>query len=361
MAIEGSSLPHPGDGWALDLLDGREADFLLSILNASHDCVKLIDVSGAISFMNANGMCAMDIDDFASVARRPWPELWPEPMRPTLHEALARARAGERTSFEAECPTAKGRSKWWHVSVLPIRDSLGVIDKILASSRDITERVLREQDQRDYAAALERELAEKSDLLIQREFLMHEIDHRVKNSLAQVAAILRLQARRSADDVRAALDEAARRVGSIARVHELLQSSTDFQTIPVVPLLQRLCAEFTLTFDRPIQLTCTSQTDLPMVSERASALCIIVSELVTNAVRHGLGADPVTVDVRQTGQSAVLRVANTANRPRDASGSAASGLGTQICETYAHTLSGRLNWIYEAGRMTATLTFSPTL
>ncbi len=348
----------PGDDRALALVDGIEPEVLVSVLTASQDCVKLIEPDGALSYINENGLCALEIDDFATVADRPWPDLWPEHVRPTLRDALERAGKGERVSFEAECPTAKGVPKWWHVSVLPIRSKDGQVRRILASSRDITERVLRERDQLSHAASLERELAEKSELLTQRKFLMHEIDHRVKNSLAQVAAILRLQARRSTDVVRAALDEAARRVASIARVHEQLQSSGDFRSIPLVPLLQRLCAEFSLSFDRPVVLSATTATELSMMSERASALSIIVSELVANAVRHGTGTEPVSVRIFQDADDVMIDVVNAANGPRSALHDSDGGLGTLICETYAASLDGSLDWTFADGEMTARLKFA---
>ncbi|MDP2080742.1 MAG: histidine kinase dimerization/phosphoacceptor domain -containing protein [Pseudotabrizicola sp.] len=352
-------MAQSGDRDALALMSGFEGDFLLSVLNASPDCVKLVEPDGTLSFMTENGMCAMEIDTFDMVAGRQWFDLWPDQMRTTLQDAMTRARNGERVSLEAECPTAKGTLKWWHITVLPISGPDGVVHKLLAASRDITERVLREREQLAYAKALEQELAEKSELLMQRDFLMREIDHRVKNSLSQVASILRLQARRSSDTVRAALDEAARRVASIARVHEQLQSSTDFKSIPAVPLLQRLCDEFTLSYDRQIPFCATTVDDLPMLSERASALCIIVSELVANGVRHGIGLDQVSVHLHQTDTRAEIRVINTASGPLARSDHAGSGLGTLICETYAATLSGSLDWHYDAGKMTTTLDFSP--
>ncbi|TGD64666.1 PAS domain S-box protein [Tabrizicola sp. WMC-M-20] len=359
MMIERSVMPETGDRLSLTVMGGREADFLLSILNTSQDCLKLLEPDGVLTFMNENGMHALEIDTFEAVGGRFWPDMWPATLRPTLEDALCRARKGERVVFEAECPTVKGTVKWWNVSVLPIRGADGGVHKLLAASRDITERVLREREQIAYAKDLERELAEKSEILIQRDFLMREVDHRVKNSLSQVAAILRLQARRSSDSVRAALDEAARRVASIARVHEQLQSSSDLRSIAVVPLLQRLCAEFSLSYDRQVHFSAATDDDLTMLSERAAALCIIVSELVANAVRHGSGAGPVTVHLQQTGPAAVLRVVNAASQARPPAGNAASGLGTMICETYASTLAGGLDWQFASQTMTATLTFSP--
>ncbi|WP_103332633.1 sensor histidine kinase [Pseudotabrizicola formosa] len=352
-------MPGAGDLSCLSVMGGREADILLSILTASQDCLKLLEPNGRLIFMSENGMRALEIDTFDTVNGRPWHEMWPAPLRPTLTDAIHRARMGERVVFEAECPTAKGSLKWWNVSVLPIRGADGSTHSLLAASRDITERVLREREQQAYAQDLERELAEKSDLLVQRDFLMREVDHRVKNSLSQVASILRLQARRSSDSVRAALDEAARRVAAIARVHEQMQVSSDFRSTAIVPLVERLCAEFCLTFDRQIQFSAATEDDMTMPSERAAALCIIVSELVANAVRHGSGTGPVTVHLRQTGPSATLRVVNAASEARPPAGAAASGLGTMICETYATTLAGGLDWQFEAQTMTATLRFSP--
>lgn len=348
-----------GDHLALRLMGGFEAGFLLSILNASQDCVKLIEPDGALAFMNVNGMCAMEIDSFDTIAGSPWPDLWPDSIRPMLYDALDRARRGERVGFEAQCPTARGTDKWWHVSVVPIRNTDGHIHKILAASRDITERVLREREQAAYTATLKRELDEKSDLLTQRDFLMREIDHRVKNSLAQVAAILRLQARRASDTVRAALEEAARRVGAIARVHEQLQFSGDSKTISVVPLLDRLCKEFTLSLDRTVTFTADTASDLPMMSERATALSIIVSELVANGVRHGTGSAPVTVRLGETACGASVTVINASERSKGDADQPTTGLGTTICETYAATLGGALDWSFADGNVTATLIFKP--
>lgn len=347
-------MEEPDDHLALKISGALETDFLRAILNASQDCVKLLEPDGTLTFMNRNGMSRMEVDDFATLFGCPWPDLWPEALRPRLERALAQARAGGRDSFEAECPTAKGTAKWWHVSVLPLRAAGGPVEKILVSSREITERVLREREQRAYATALEQELAEKSDLLAQRDFLMREVDHRVKNSLAQVASILRLQARRASPSVRPALEEAAHRVASIARVHELLQSSTDLRTIPVVPLVQRLCSEFALSLDRPVQVDTAQAGPLAMQSDRASALAIILGELVANAVRHGLAGDAVQVRLhRRDDGTALLTVTNPASGPKTARG----GLGTTICETYASTLDGRLDWGFAAGQVIARLDF----
>ncbi|MFN3844842.1 MAG: histidine kinase dimerization/phosphoacceptor domain -containing protein, partial [Paracoccaceae bacterium] len=165
---------------------------------------------------------------------------------------------------------------------------------------------------------------------------------------------------RSNDIVREALDEAARRVGSIARVHEQLQSSDDFRSVDLAPLLRRLCAEFALTFDRPVTFSAIGDADLSMASERATALSIIVSELVANAVRHGTGNGPVAVCLRNDADDPVIDVVNAATGPKSAAKDDNSGLGTMICETYAASLDGALDWIFADGEMTARLKFART-
>lgn len=117
---------------ALDLLDGAEAGFALSILDASPDCIKILDLDGRLRFMNGNGLCAMEIDDFSTVERSPWPSLWPAEAHQRLEEALEAARDGAISRFEAFCPTAIGTPRWWHVTVSPIRDGTGRVSRILA-------------------------------------------------------------------------------------------------------------------------------------------------------------------------------------------------------------------------------------
>src|SRR5688500_5087261 len=81
---------------------------LASILDQSADCIKVIGPDGTLDFMNRNGRCALQIDDFALVAGKNWWDLWPQESQPLIHDAVAAAKAGLNARFEAFCPTAKG-------------------------------------------------------------------------------------------------------------------------------------------------------------------------------------------------------------------------------------------------------------
>ncbi len=110
----------------------------MKFLEASPDCVKVIDAGGALRYMNRNGRCLMEVTDLAPLVGGPWSSLWPEESRATVAHAVDEARAGRETRFTAECPTAKGTNKVWDVAVAPVHNAAGVVVAILSVSRDIT-------------------------------------------------------------------------------------------------------------------------------------------------------------------------------------------------------------------------------
>jgi signal transduction histidine kinase/DNA-binding response OmpR family regulator len=115
--------------------------FFLSVLNGSTDCIEILRLDGTLEFMNANGICLMEIDDFAPLKGKPWASLWPEESRHLLVAAMDGARQGRHSRFEAVCPTAKGTPKYWDISVSPVTGP-GGLEWFVSISRDITERVL---------------------------------------------------------------------------------------------------------------------------------------------------------------------------------------------------------------------------
>jgi PAS domain S-box-containing protein len=111
---------------------------LASVLEQSSDCVKLIGLDGEVIWMNPNGQCAMEVDDFALVENRPWADLWPEASRAAVRAGLTSAALGNVARFEDYCPTPRGTMKRWSVSISRVEDSNREHVGYLATSRDIT-------------------------------------------------------------------------------------------------------------------------------------------------------------------------------------------------------------------------------
>lgn len=114
--------------------------YIRSLFEASPDCVKVLSLDGCLEQMNANGLCIMEIDDFEAIRGRFLADLWPPEERAGLEAAMAKARAGQTSRFLGYCPTDKGVPKWWDVVITAISDAHGAPVRLIASSRDVTER-----------------------------------------------------------------------------------------------------------------------------------------------------------------------------------------------------------------------------
>jgi PAS domain S-box-containing protein len=135
------SMQHERD---LPALSGNP-DLGRSLFETSTDCVKLLSADGRILAMNRNGLCAMEIDDFAGIADTAWTSLWPAESHGQIEAAIAAAASGGTGNVKAFCPTAKGAPRWWDVVVTPLNlDERG--GKLLAVSRNITTEYLARRE-----------------------------------------------------------------------------------------------------------------------------------------------------------------------------------------------------------------------
>jgi two-component sensor histidine kinase len=144
------------------------------------------------------------------------------------------------------------------------------------------------------AAVLIRDVTEvkrRDRALLSKDATIREIHHRVKNNLQTVAALLRLQARRTNNaEGREALIESVRRVSSIALVHDALSMSVD-EEVNLDEVVDRILPIMNdvATVDSTIRIT--RDGDLGVLdADRATALIMVVTELVQNAIEHAFDA-----------------------------------------------------------------------
>jgi len=151
----------------------------------------------------------------------------------------------------------------------------------------------RERHERNLKTALER-----------HQFLIGEMNHRVKNSLALVASMLRLQAREDSDPAFAEqLKDATLRVAAIARVHEQLYQTSDVERFDVGRYIEAICKDLGASFAQ-CEISVEAQPGIVISADRAISSALIVNELVSNAAKHayhGQGAGRVWVNVASTG------------------------------------------------------------
>ncbi|HYO18869.1 MAG TPA: histidine kinase N-terminal domain-containing protein [Dermatophilaceae bacterium] len=213
---------------------------------------------------------------------------------------------------------------------------------------------LVEAGQRTGAILLLRDVSElrrRERELLTRDATIREIHHRVKNNLQTVAALLRMQSRRLPDsEARAALDEAVRRVGTIALVHETLSQGFN-ETVDFDEIVGRGLADMVevATREAPV-LAERSGSFGRLRAEDATALAMVVTELVHNAIKHGLAGTGGVVRVHAVRSRDERDELLTVTVTDDGSGvpegfdPAASGLGTQIVTSLIQDLRGRITW-----------------
>jgi two-component sensor histidine kinase/putative methionine-R-sulfoxide reductase with GAF domain len=142
---------------------------------------------------------------------------------------------------------------------------------------------------------------------VMRGVLAQEIHHRVKNNLQTVASLLRLQARDTGADPRKALEDSVNRVLAIAAVHEVLTERHD-EEVELRELLDRLRAMLVqgLAGGKRVEAELAS---LSLAGSRATALALVFSELLQNALEHG--GDDVRIELAQRNGDAVLAIADS--------------------------------------------------
>lgn|SRR5690625_1375577 len=181
------------------------------------------------------------------------------------------------------------------------------------------------------------ELRRRERELMSKEATIREIHHRVKNNLQTVAALLRLQARRlGVPEGRQALEEAERRVGSIAIVHETLSQSfdeaVDFNDI--ADRLRSMVADVA-SASRPVY-TSRSGSFGVLTGEVATPLAMVITELMQNAAEHAFdeGGGTIALHVNRASARLVVEIIDDGRGlPEGFDADSLSSLGISIVST----------------------------
>jgi len=192
----------------------------------------------------------------------------------------------------------------------------------------------RERHERSLKAALER-----------HQYLLKEMNHRVKNSLAIVASMLHLQGSDVGDaDIAQHLEEASHRVAAIARAHDQLYRGPDLERLDVGKYIEAVCKDLDESVSH-----CDVHTEIErgieIATDRAISSALIVNELITNAAKYayqGRSGGKISVTVRRADDndfSISVRDEGT-GLPADFDPRKAKGLGMRIVSSFLQQLNG---------------------
>ncbi len=236
----------------------------------------------------------------------------------------------------------------------------------LANTLAVAVEAQKRQDARATMLSDMETLLHQNQLLLgEKDLLMQEVHHRVKNSLHLVRTILAMQARRLDNpDLRHHLDEAAARVMTIAAVHHRLYDGATITATDAARYLAGLLEDMkgllldqgqTAAFELEID-------DFQLAADDITPLGLITGELVTNALKHG--QSPVKVAVRRDRQGIELIVSDSGDGfPADFDPMASRGLGMRVVAALAKSGDGtamRVDRSVPFGRISVRLPFGAT-
>jgi two-component sensor histidine kinase len=303
-----------------------------------------LDVDGVVTFASPNGLSAFNRMGFQG-------ELEGE----SLAEVTTQLLEGRLIVDESLPLVVTGRAPWR--------------TDIEARGVTVTLRTIpiRHRDERVGAMVLVRDVTEvrhQEQELITKDATIREIHHRVKNNLQTVASLLRIQSRRAhSDTAREALTQAMRRVAAIAVVHDTLSEglsqNVDFDD--VFDRVLMLIAEVASSHNTTVRPTKKGSFGV-LPSEYATPLALALTELVTNAVEHGLAGRDGTVEIsaKRRDQQLIVKVRDDGVGLPE--GQVGSGLGTQIVRTLIQgELGGTIDWHTLEGEGTEVTIEVPTL
>lgn len=251
-----------------------------------------------------------------------------------------RSRLSGKTLQRAECENDGGTIDLIVLPLVAKGDRIGAIVLI----QNVTELRRRERE------------------IVTKDVTIKEIHHRVKNNLQTVSALLRLQARRIDDpSASAALDEAVRRIASIALVHETLSTSSQ-ASVAFDQVLDSLITHALDLSPRMSELKITRSGEISSLDPRiATPLALIITELIHNALEHGLASEGSGLKIKIDRQSKVCSIEicdDGVGLPNDFDFNTSSNLGLQIVRTLTENeLKGSIELKSTNSETVAKLTF----
>ncbi|WP_409483543.1 sensor histidine kinase [Arsenicicoccus dermatophilus] len=296
-----------------------------------------LDVDGVITYASPNAISALHrIGHVGPVIGVTLAEITTEVLRDhaPVDETLALVVTG-RAPWRTEVETRAGHVTMRAIPLVERQDRVGAVIVM----RDVSELRRRERE------------------LMTKDATIREIHHRVKNNLQTVAAVLRLQARRlPPGEARVALDEAVRRVGTIAMVHETLSKGFD-EMVDFDDVVRRSInnvVEVART-EEPVRAELRGSFGR-LRAEDATSLSMVVAELVSNAVEHGLApaGGELVIDARRgpdprgseedRGELLTVTVADDGVGLPAGFTPQGESLGTQIVSSLVQDLRGHISW-----------------
>jgi PAS domain S-box-containing protein len=314
-----------------------------AVVEQQTELVERFDEDGTVTFVN-DAMCR-----FFGVSRRyligtKFSPLMSDDDREATERHLASLSLVNPVGVnEVPCVAPDGSKRWLSWTNQALYDDEGNFVEFQAVGRDITE-------QRKAADNLLRTLAEKDALL-------KEVHHRVKNNMAVISSMISLQGKDFTDpEIADGMAKIQGRIRAMALVHDQLYHSGDFQKIDLGEYAGRLTDALFQTHPERVGKVDlqTRIADVAMTIDMAIPCGLILNELVSNSLEHAFpnekrGEIVVSLDLCEDGRFELGVTDNGVGSREDAGADQGSGFGLQLVELLAKQLGGEVEIRWDHG------------
>ncbi|WP_164851272.1 histidine kinase dimerization/phosphoacceptor domain -containing protein [Larkinella soli] len=247
--------------------------------------------------------------------------------------------------------------QWWFITLTALLFLLTVyfivrfrIRQLAADKRKL------EQTVSERTAQLKQSLSEQSVLLLEKDVLMKEIHHRVKNNLQVISSLLELQSKGLSDEkARDALREGQNRVRSIALIHQNLYQFENLSTIDLKRFVGDLCRQVQSVFQRQHTVAVRiTVPELPLDIDSAVPLGLILNELLSNSFKYAFAdrtGGEIRLEIRAltNGTFQLMYSDNGPGLPADFDPVRATTLGLQLVNDLSRQIGGRVQYATRNG------------
>lgn len=251
------------------------------IFNATFQFIGLLTPEGEVLEMNDTALNAMDCPKDAVLGSQLWENPWWAPYPEVVEQvrcAIVDAASGKFVRFEAPYRRADGSEAVADFSVSPVRNEIGDVVLLVPEGRDITERIQVRKNIEELNVRLQRAVAESN--------------HRVKNNLQVLSALVELETSRGAGTMSTeAVKRIAQHVSSLAKLHDLLtwearRSRSHEGQVPIQIALKEVCQSVEAATDTKIEF---QAEEAYIGAKSATSLLMAANEMLSNALKHGNG------------------------------------------------------------------------
>lgn len=238
-----------------------------------------------------------------------------------------------------------------------------ILDVIMAYARlDFSKKVGTESDDTTLNGIslgvnmLGEELEDSVISLKEKDQIIQEIHHRVKNNLQIISSLLNLQSAVSQNkNINEVIAECRNRIQSIALVHEMLYRSSNLKKVNVSQYIQRLCENISASFkrdDSEIEIIYEISHDQFLETDQIIPVGLIINEILTNSFKHAFPLNKGIIKINYTGNSSgnLFEIAdNGVGLKKENENKIVGGLGFQLIEMLCDQLDGEMNFISDKG------------